>query len=1113
MAAIKVKTAKRVIPMIYAYTTPEIKRHDGWTKIGYTEQDVDKRLNQQTHTADVEYKEEWRGTAIFDDGSGEVFRDTDFHAYLRKNKVEVQEEKDNEWFHITGPESRIKFYEFKENRGILKSLDVISPYKLRKEQQEAVDQTVAYRNSHEQGEFLWNAKPRFGKTLSVYDFCKRVQAVNVLIVTNRPAIANSWYSDYEKFLGTESGYLFVSNTDALKGKPLVLTREAYLKYIRTKETEDVKCIEFVSLQDLKGSIEFGGEHKKLEEVAHIDWDVLVIDEAHEGVDTYKTDVAFDHIKRKFTLHLSGTPFKALANDKFPEAAIYNWTYADEQRAKHGWDEASGQENPYENLPQLNMFTYQMSDIVRDELKQGIEINGETEEYAFDLNLFFETKNGKFTHESSVDKFLDALTTQEKFPFSTEELRRELKHTLWFLNRVDSAKALAKKLQEHPVFQEYFIIVAAGDGRIDEDDEDAENKKSYNKVTEAIQKYEKTITLSVGQLTTGITIPEWSAVLMLSNVKSPALYMQTAFRAQNPCLFKGEGQFYRKENAYVFDFDPARTLTIFEQFANDLCEETASGKGDSDKRRENIRELLNFFPVIGEDEDGKMIELDAEKVLSIPRKIRSQEVVRRGFMSDYLFQNIANVFHAPPEVINILENVTAVQEPKQGVGVNPETAEELGIDENGEVNVSDEVVIGISQDIFGDRIYNEIPGKLKEAVSSLQLEQSADQDDEKKAIDALKEKFHKETVTQLLETARESYGRDLGASEQKRLDKKLTTETEKKINRLYGDYQIQSNKLQDAFNTKLREAADGEEAYHVRKEFEEAQQKIADQFKQSLTDSVDEIVSSAGREIVKTVETSRREQEKKSIEGSIRDHLRGFSRTIPSFLMAYGTPETTLENFDQIIPDAVFQEVTSITLEQFRFLRDGGPYKNAETGEKEMFKGHLFEPVVFNDSVKEFLNKKTKLADYFEENSKEDIFDYIPPQKTNQIFTPKWVVKKMVDALEQENPGCFDQSDKTFIDLYMKSGLYITEIVKRLYRSEAMKALYPDKEERLRHIFEKQVYGLAPTEIIYRIAISYILGFDEEIHIEKHNFRQVDALQYAKEGTLEQKLGELFGNND
>lgn len=145
----------------------------------------------------MEYKEEWRGNAIFDDGSGEVFRDTDFHAYLRKNKVEVQEENDNEWFHITGPESRIKIHEFKENRGVLNSPDVISPYKLRKEQQEAVDRTIAYRNSHENGEFLWNAKPRFGKTLSAYDFCRRVQAVNVLIVRNRLAIANSWYSDYD----------------------------------------------------------------------------------------------------------------------------------------------------------------------------------------------------------------------------------------------------------------------------------------------------------------------------------------------------------------------------------------------------------------------------------------------------------------------------------------------------------------------------------------------------------------------------------------------------------------------------------------------------------------------------------------------------------------------------------------------------------------------------------------------------------------------------------------------------------------------------------------------------------------------------------------------------
>ena len=160
-------------------------------------------------------------------------------------------------------------------------------------------------------------------------------------------------------------------------------------------------------------------------------------------------------------------------------------------------------------------------------------------------------------------------------------------------------------------------------------------------------------------------------------------------------------------------------------------------------------------------------------------------------------------------------------------------------------------------------------------------------------------------------------------------------------------------------------------------------------------------------------------------------------------------------------------------------------------------------------MKEFLALKKKLADYFDEKSVEDIFDYIPPQKTNQIFTPKTMVKKMVDMLEEENPGCFDLPDKTFIDLYMKSGLYITEIVKRLYQSDEMKRLYPDKYDRLKHIFEKQVYGLAPTEIIYKIATSYILGFDEDVKITKHNFKQVDALPYAKDGTLKEKLDEIY----
>ena len=229
-------------------------------------------------------------------------------------------------------------------------------------------------------------------------------------------------------------------------------------------------------------------------------------------------------------------------------------------------------------------------------------------------------------------------------------------------------------------------------------------------------------------------------------------------------------------------------------------------------------------------------------------------------------------------------------------------------------------------------------------------------------------------------------------------------------------------------------------------------------------------------------------------------------------MAYGDDTVTLATFDEKVPGNVFVEVTSITLDQFRFLRDGGKYTDKETGEEKEFAGNLFDPIVFDDSVKEFLRLKKKLADYFDEKAIEDIFDYIPPQKTNQIYTPKDVVKRMVDMLEQENPGCFDEPDKTFIDLYMKSGLYITEIVKRLYQSEKMKELFPDGRERLKHIFADQVYGLAPTEIIYKIATNYILGFGDDIEIDKHNFKQADALPYAKEGKLDELLDELYGTD-
>ena len=718
MPGISIQTTHRIIPMVYAYSTPEIARHDGHLKIGYTDrQTVEARVHQQGQTVDVIRKIEWKGSAIFDDGSGETFTDNDFRAYLYKLGYERIEH--TEYVKIPVPESRLRFYEYKSNRGVVEEGEFeTTPYTLRAEQQDAVAMTRAYAVAHSLGEFLWNAKPRFGKTLSVYDLVLRMGAQKVLIVTNRPAIANSWYADYEKFIGREHGYFFVSSVEGIQDRPLVMSYDDYERDARSRrENRDARpmgLIEFVSLQDLKGSIHFGGEFRKLEHIATTTWDVLVIDEAHEGIDTYRTDAAFDRIRRNFTLHLSGTPFKALANDKFPSDAIYNWTYADEQAAKRDWNDEGS--NLYATLPRLNMFTYQMSEIIRDELKQGVEIEGERREYAFDLNEFFATNGqGRFMHESAVDRFIDALTTQPKFPFSTPELRDELRHTFWLLNRVDSAKALMKKLQAHPVFRDYEIVLAAGDGRMDGDDQ-AVNEGAFKRVNAAIKAHEHTITLSVGQLTTGVTIPEWTAVLMLSSIKSPALYMQAAFRAQNPCLFKRDNTYLQKENAFVFDFDPARTLIIFEQFANGLSPDAALGHIDDEARRENIRTLLNFFPVIGEDEGGEMVELDAEKVLSIPRRIKSREVVKSGFMNNYLFTDALGViFHAPQELIDIITSFTPAEQPKKKAEVTPDTAEEFSIDDDGEVRVTDEHVIGLEPEIFGEKIYDVQPGRLEDIV--------------------------------------------------------------------------------------------------------------------------------------------------------------------------------------------------------------------------------------------------------------------------------------------------------------------------------------------------------------------------------------------------------------
>lgn len=1097
--------------MIYAYTTPNDISHRGWTKIGYTDhQSVEDRIKQQTHTADVKAEILWKGNARYQDGSDETFTDHDFHDYLT-SKRHIERKPKTEWFHVDGDTSHQYFYKFTERDFSDVQENDGTQYELRQEQQQAVDQTVSYFLKHGEGsEFLWNAKPRFGKTLTTYDLVRQMNMQNILVVTNRPSIANSWFDDFDKFIVWQTNFKFVSETDALKNRP-VLSRDEFINTI--SDGKEYGQIAFESLQGLKGSVYFGGNYDKLKWISELNWDLLVIDEAHEGVDTYKTDKAFDKIKRKYTLHLTGTPFKALAKGKFASDQIYNWSYADEQQAKLDWDEnKEGSSNPYEVMPQLNMYTYQVSSMMADELKGKVKLDdGDQVDPAFDLNEFFKTKeNGKFVYDEAVDRFLDALTKQEKYPFSTPELRQELAHTFWLLNRVDSAKALAKKLKAHDVFGEYEIVLAAGDGKLDddqlnEDQLEQANEKSFDKVQRAIATHDKTITLSVGQLTTGVTIKPWSGVLMLSSMKSPSEYMQAAFRAQNPYTFDRDGELVQKQNAYVFDFDPTRTLTIFDEFANNLLEKTANGKGTAEEHEANIRQLLNFFPVIGEDEDGKMVELDAKQVMSIPRHLKSQEVVKRGFMSNFLFTNISRIFSAPTEVREILDGLVTAKEEKSKKSQSAiEGAEDVAVNDQGEVEIPKERVIGKSKDLFGDKVYSDMGQQVADAVTN------TDQTDFKSVAKEIAKQLNDSVGKEVVNRVSDDYG--LSKSEAKRYQKQVEKDTEQAFHQLADELNDKKKLAEVDYKQKQAAARSEDELHEADQEYEARSEAILQEFTEKARQQVQKTVADTPANVIERVEKHQEERKMKNVEEDARAHLRGFSRTIPSFIMAYGDENLTLQNFDDYTEDDVFKEVTGISEDQFRFLRDGGDYVDEASGEKKHFDGHLFDEVVFNDSIQQFLELKEKLSDYFNEDNDEDIFDYIPPQKTNQIYTPKAIVKHMVNDLEANNPGIFADPNKTFADLYMKSGLYITEIVKRLFQNEKMKELFPDDQERIEHIMEHQVYGLAPTRIIYLIATNYIFGFDESLKnsvLGKH-FKQIDAAEYAKNGTLEEVIQKEFG---
>lgn len=1077
-----IKTTKRIYPQIYSYILPDIPANKGWQKVGYTERkDVDSRILEQTKTAAVKlrYEKLWSASS-FSNATHEFFKDKDLHKYYVKNGIKKSKKQDDgglgeEWFYFNGtPEKSKELFDDYANGNLFSRSSEKSPYKLRKEQERAVSQTLAYAESHQttdfsspnkEAEFLWNAKPRFGKTLSSYDFAKKFNAKNVLIVTNRPAIANSWFDDFDKFI---DGYYFISTADSLKERE-TLSRDDFLN--KANSSSEDRQITFLSLQDLKGGKVFGGPHNKLKWVADLNWDLLIIDEAHEGVDTDRTNEAFGKIKRRFTLHLSGTPFKAIADGHFKDNQIFNWTYIDEQKAKQEELKNLDDSGDHVNLPDMRLFTYKMSDIISDRLEKGMEMDDENIDYAFELNEMFATDtSGKFVHENDISTFLNQLTSNEKYPFSTPELRDQLKHTFWLVgNRVASAKAMEKMLRHHPVFSEYKIVLAAGNGRSQSDSNSSEdemkdtaaNEKALSRVKKAIKENDRTITLSVGQLTTGVTVKEWSAVLMLSDIKSESLYMQAIFRSQNPYEFiDNNGNLCRKKSAYVFDFSPNRVLKVYDKFANSLLADVVRGEATEKIREQNVAELLNYFPVLAEDESGKMIELDAEQVLTFPKAIVAKEVVNRGFVTNLLFVNINNVFNIPSEVIAALNKAPSTSDTdKQTKG------EEVQHDPDRKKNRDHRISVNKDK-LLGNKVYT---SRMQDIVLS-----AVDSDME---ADEIVEKITADCMPEISEV--------LG-----------------KYKDFYSPSKTELDNIKNGLREKVKEAAE-----------EFVSGDIADRMAQDkLADSLANIIEKdLPNDTVIREEEDNYEKEEKSEMDQIRRKLRTFTRAIPSFIMAASkdVDEITLDNIEDTVSDKDFEELFTekdsepFTKDDFRKIR--GPWTNPETG--ETFEG-FFDRYTFNAAIREFEEKRQEIADYLSPGAKEDIFSYIRPLKTNQIFTPRGVVNKMLDLLEENNPGIFEDPNATFADLYVKSGLYLTEIAKRLNRG--LESKIPDKSERVKHILEKQLYGFAPTNIIYNIARKYIYGTFSDI--DNNNLKQLDLTDAFKKGeTLNMKFTAVVGN--
>lgn len=631
-----------VTPTIYAYELIGVNTHKGYIKIGYTARLVATRVKEQLHTSGVEYRILLKETAMRPDGT--CFTDKDIHAVLRRKGFrQLNEGEDrNEWFYCTVKDVESAIIEVRD--GIYSEENRNKNFEMRPEQSVAVEKTIEFFNKAKKEEpnkapkFLWNAKMRFGKTFASYKLAQEMGLKRVLVLTFKPAVESAWREDLTTHVDFE-GWQFVSNKDARDEKVNI-----DVQFDNADKSRPI--VVFGSFQDLLGTNENGGIKAKNEFIHTTNWDLVIFDEYHFGawrenakklfdnpdeeetvdfdLEKYKqteADNAYNEtflpITTSYYLFLSGTPFRAINSGEFIEDQIYNWTYGDEQNAKEKW---TGADNPYSSLPRMVMLTYRIPDSIRQ-----IAMQGEYDE--FDLNFFFSAKgkgkDARFTYENEVQKWLDLIRGsylpssvddlklgQDKrppMPFSDTRLLNVLSHTLWFLPNVASCQAMANLLSEkqNSFYHDYKINVCAGTAAGIGLDALYPVQKS---MTDPLKT--KTITLSCGKLTTGITVKPWTGVFMLRNLKSPETYFQTAFRVQSPWEVVDDNGDKRimKQECYVFDFALDRALKQISDYSCRLnVEETNPEK--------KVADFIHFLPVLAYD-GSTMKQINAQDILDI-----------------------------------------------------------------------------------------------------------------------------------------------------------------------------------------------------------------------------------------------------------------------------------------------------------------------------------------------------------------------------------------------------------------------------------------------------------------------------------------------------------------